>query len=72
MDRTQINRMYLLAATSAGHAHPLAPPETPLTATTIFEELQMPESHGDICQSRRHYFWKFAHCGLSGKLFLYQ
>ncbi len=40
MDRTQINRMYLLAATSAGHAHPLAPPETPLTATTIFEELQ--------------------------------
>ena len=40
MDRTQINRMYLLAATSAGHAHPLAAPETPLTATTIFEELQ--------------------------------
>jgi phospholipase C len=40
MDRTQINRMYLLAATSAGHALPLAPPETPLTATTIFEELQ--------------------------------
>ena len=40
MDRTQINRMYLLAATSAGHAYPLAAPETPLTATTIFEELQ--------------------------------
>jgi phospholipase C len=40
MDRTQINRMYLLAATSAGHVHPLAPPETPLTATTIFEALQ--------------------------------
>src|ERR1022692_4451006 len=40
MDRTQINRMYLLAATSAGHAHPLAAPETPLTVTTIFEELQ--------------------------------
>lgn len=40
MDRTQINRMYLLAATSAGHAVPLAPPETPLTVTTIFEELQ--------------------------------
>jgi phospholipase C len=40
MDRTQINRMYLLAATSAGHVHPLAAPETPLTATTIFEELQ--------------------------------
>jgi phospholipase C len=31
---------YLLAATSAGHAVPLAAPETPLTATTIFEELQ--------------------------------
>jgi len=40
MDRTQINRMYLLAATSAGHAVPLAPPEIPLTVTTIFEELQ--------------------------------
>jgi phospholipase C len=40
MDRTQINRMYLLAATSAGHVHPLAPPETPLSVTTIFEELQ--------------------------------
>lgn len=40
MDRTQINRMYLLAATSAGHVHPLAAPETPLTAPVIFEELQ--------------------------------
>jgi len=40
MDRTQINRMYLVAATSAGHVHPLVAPETPLTATTIFEELQ--------------------------------
>jgi phospholipase C len=40
MDRTQINRMYLLAATSQGHARPLAPPEGPLTATTIFEALQ--------------------------------
>jgi phospholipase C len=40
MNRTQINRMYLYAATSAGHAHPLEAPETPLTATTIFEELQ--------------------------------
>jgi phospholipase C len=40
MDRTQINRMYLLAATSAGHTHPLAPPATPLTVPIIFEELQ--------------------------------
>jgi phospholipase C len=40
MSRTQLNRMYLLAATSAGHVYPLAPPETALTATTIFEELQ--------------------------------
>jgi len=40
MDRTQISRMYLLAATSAGHAHPLKPPETPLKVKTIFEELQ--------------------------------
>jgi len=40
MDRTQINRMYLLAATSAGHVHPLSPPASPLTVKTIFEELQ--------------------------------
>ena len=40
MDRTQINRMYLLAATSAGHTHPLAPPETPLAVPVIFQELQ--------------------------------
>ena len=40
MDRSQINRMYLLAATSAGHAHPLAAPEGPLSVTTIFEALQ--------------------------------
>ncbi|HEX4783084.1 MAG TPA: alkaline phosphatase family protein [Candidatus Sulfotelmatobacter sp.] len=40
MDRTQINRMYLLAATSAGHVHPLVAPETPLANTTIFEALQ--------------------------------
>jgi len=40
MDRTQINRMYLLAATSAGHTHPLVVPEPQLTQTTIFEELQ--------------------------------
>ena len=40
MDRTQTNRMYLLAATSAGHVHPLVAPETPLTVPIIFEELQ--------------------------------
>lgn len=40
MDRTQINRMYMIAATSAGHARPLAPPETPLSVTTIFQELE--------------------------------
>lgn len=40
MSRTQLNRMYMLAATSAGHVYPLAPPYTPLTNTTIFEELQ--------------------------------
>jgi phospholipase C len=39
MDRTQINRMYLLAATSAGHVYPLHN-QPQLTATTIFEELQ--------------------------------
>jgi phospholipase C len=40
MDRTQLNRMYVLAATSAGHAYPLAVPESPLTSKTIFEALQ--------------------------------
>jgi len=40
MDRTQLNRMYMLAATSAGHAYPLAAPEGPLTSETIFEALQ--------------------------------
>ncbi len=40
MNRTQLNRMYLLGATSAGHVYPLAPPEGPLPNTTIFEELQ--------------------------------
>ncbi len=40
MSRTQLNRMYLLAATSAGHVYPLAAPYGPLTNTTIFEELQ--------------------------------
>jgi phospholipase C len=40
MDRTQISRMYLLAATSAGHVHPLAPPYGALTNKTIFEALQ--------------------------------
>jgi phospholipase C len=40
MDRTQLNRMYLLAATSGGLVYPIAPPETQLTAPIIFEELQ--------------------------------
>jgi phospholipase C len=40
MDRTQLNRMYVLAATSAGHAYPLAAPYGPLANTTIFEALQ--------------------------------
>ena len=40
MARTEINRMYLLAATSAGHAYPLAPPYGALTNTTIFQALQ--------------------------------
>ena len=40
MDRTQLNRMYLLAATSGGHVYPIAPPYTQLTEPVIFEELQ--------------------------------
>ena len=43
MDRTQINRMYLLAATSQGYAYPPGTTATdnfPLTAPTIFDALQ--------------------------------
>ena len=40
MSRTQPNRMYMLAATSAGHVYPLAPNEAPLAAQTIFDLLQ--------------------------------
>jgi phospholipase C len=40
MSRTQLNRMYLIAGTSAGHVYPLAPPYGPLTNKTIFEALQ--------------------------------
>lgn len=43
MDRTQINRMYLLAGTSQGYAYPPgtnANDNAPLTAPTIFDALQ--------------------------------
>jgi phospholipase C len=43
MDRTQVNRMYLLAATSQGHAYPIGQGSNngqKLTATTIFQALQ--------------------------------
>ena len=40
MSRTQINRMYLLAATSQGHAYPLNSNESQLSAPPIFEALQ--------------------------------
>lgn len=43
MDRTHVNRMYLLAATSQGYAYPPgtnAADSAPLTAPTIFDALQ--------------------------------
>lgn len=43
MDRTQVNRMYLFAATSQGYAYPPgtnAADNAPLTAPTIFDVLQ--------------------------------
>ncbi len=40
MSRTQINRMYLLSATSQGHAYPLSGNDPQLSAKTIFEALQ--------------------------------
>lgn len=39
MSRTQPNRMYLVAGTSAGHAYPLTKNEPPLTNKTIFQLL---------------------------------
>jgi phospholipase C len=40
MSRTQPNRLYMLAATSAGHAYPPLPGSAPLTNPTIFDLLQ--------------------------------
>jgi phospholipase C len=40
MTRTQPNRMYMLAATSAGHAYPIPPGGPVLTVPTIFDLLQ--------------------------------
>jgi phospholipase C len=40
MTRTQPNRLYMLAATSAGHAYPPPPGSAPLTNQTIFDLLQ--------------------------------
>jgi phospholipase C len=43
MSRTQLNRMYLIAATSQGYAYPIgsnSADQSQLSATTIFEELQ--------------------------------
>lgn len=40
MSRTQLNRMFLLAATTGGHVYPLGPPYGALTNPPIFEALQ--------------------------------
>jgi phospholipase C len=40
MSRTQLNRMYILGATSYGHAYPLNSSENPLPVPPIFEALQ--------------------------------
>jgi phospholipase C len=40
MSRTPPNRQYLVAATSQGHAYAVQKSKPPLTATTIFQELQ--------------------------------
>jgi phospholipase C len=39
MSRTQVSRMYLIAATSHGHAYPLTASDTQLTDKTIFDLL---------------------------------
>jgi phospholipase C len=40
MSRTQINRMYMLSATSYGHAYPLTSSEGQIPSQPIFEKLQ--------------------------------
>ncbi len=40
MSRTQLNRMYMIAATSAGHVYPLPPTSPALSNQTIFDLLQ--------------------------------
>ena len=40
MDRTEPNRMYMLAGTSAGHVYALNPSQPRLTNPTIYDELQ--------------------------------
>ena len=40
MSRTQPNRLYMLAATSAGHVYPPPPGSAPLPNPTIFDSLQ--------------------------------
>jgi phospholipase C len=40
MTRTPPNREYMVAATSQGYVYPIPPDKPPLTATTIFQELQ--------------------------------
>ena len=40
MSRTQPNRLYMLAGTSAGHAYPPPPTAPPMNIPTIFDELQ--------------------------------
>ena len=40
MSRTQPNRLYMLAGTSAGHAYPPPPGSSPLPNPTIFDSLQ--------------------------------
>jgi phospholipase C len=56
MDRTQVNRMYLLAATSQGYAYPIGTNQSdtaPLTAPTIFDALQKAGVSWKIYQADR-------------------
>ena len=57
LDRTQINRMYLFAATSQGYAFPPgtnAADNAPLTAPTIFDALQTSRRQLEGLLHRRH------------------
>lgn len=73
MSRTHPNRMYLIGATSQGHAYPIPQGGTQLTAPTIFGKLQAAGVSWKIYADGYSYYQQFAESNklLSGHLFTY-